>query len=129
VKNYSQQGLVHIAAEHGFDSILVYLCKELDLRSDEVDANRRTPLHLAALHGNLTTASYLVAWGENLNCLDSQGNTPLHLAAASQGYKIVRLFIAKGANKYISNNQNLLAYDVAQQYQNPDILELLVKFI
>ena len=60
-KNANNQGPVHIAADRGFDAVLVYLCKELNLRIDEPDANGLTPLHLAVSHGNATTALLLIA--------------------------------------------------------------------
>ena len=52
---------MHIASEHGFDGILAYLYKELNLNLNETDINKRTPLHLAALNGNITTAMFLIA--------------------------------------------------------------------
>jgi ankyrin repeat protein len=129
VKNCYGEGPAHLAAERGLDAILVYLCKELGLMIDEKDMENRTPLLLAAMHGNATTCAFLIAWKANIQVVDNQGNTCLHLAAASQNYKLVRLFLIKGLDPCIKNIEGSTAYEVANALQSKDIEDLLVFFM
>ena len=47
------------------------------------DSDGRTPLHCAALNGQLETVKWLVQKNSDLLCMqDSDGGTPLHWAAA-----------------------------------------------
>jgi hypothetical protein len=115
-----------LAAERGLDAILVYLHKDLDLGVNELDCEGRTPLHLAAMHGNITTSAFLLAWKAEVNVQDGQGNTCLHLAAAIQSYKLIRLLLIKGADKRVRNESSQTAYQVAKVFQVEDVTELLV---
>jgi len=57
-----------------------------------------TPLHFAAMRGNVTVAGILIAGGADVDANDRYWDqTPLHLAAARGHKDIVELLIAKGA--------------------------------
>ena len=129
LKNLSLQGPLHIAAERGFDSILIYSYKELSLDPNEVDHNKRTPLHIAALNGNIHSSLFLIAWMQDVNAIDSSGNTALHLAANSQSYKIVRNLLLKGATRKIKNDEGKTALDLAIALNSDYIAKLLVIFM
>lgn len=128
IKDHQGQGLVHLAAACGFESILVYLCREIGLGFDDLDNNERTPLHLAALEGQAGTGMLLVAWETDLNKADIEAFTPLHLSALSQCYKLSRNLLICGANPNIKDRNGETALDIAKTRNAIDIINLLVSF-
>lgn len=129
VKNLLGQGPVHIAAERGFDGILVFLCKELLVSPNVLDNDLRTPLHLACINSNESTSMFLIAWGNELNGKDVSGNTPLHFAANSQSYKITRGLLLQGADKTIKNSQGKTPFALSRDAQCGYISKILVRLI
>lgn len=80
---------LHIAAMLGQDEIIQFLvaalCRETKLSPAEVlnaclNGSRRSPLHIAALHGNGSTVSLLVQYGMDMYARDLYGNMAFHLA-------------------------------------------------
>jgi uncharacterized protein len=63
-----------------------------------VDRIGRAPLHYAALEGNESEVSRLIAASANVNAKDDNGWSPLHFAAQASAEKIVVLLIAAGAD-------------------------------
>lgn len=67
------------------------------------DLRDSTPLHWAAFSGSELTLSYIIAWGGDLNDVDSKGLTPLHLAVKSykenRSTKGIKQLLIKGADR------------------------------
>ena len=129
IKNANGKGLVHIAAECGFEYMLAYFCRALKLSYKDTDINGRTPLHIAALEGQTHAAIMLISWEEDINSIDIEGFTPLHLAAISQNYKIARNLLLKKADTTVKDNKNETALDIALNRDSEDIVKLLVTVI
>ncbi|WP_213157530.1 ankyrin repeat domain-containing protein [Parachlamydia sp. AcF125] len=98
----------------------------------------QTPLHLAALRGNVKSAEYLlnqIAEQRELNQQDYQGNTPLHLAVigertafnlAKENYvKIVEALLKKGANLNILNREQKTALMLAFASGSEALIQVL----
>tara|TARA_R110000772_G_scaffold91154_3_gene187622 strand:- start:288 stop:809 length:522 start_codon:yes stop_codon:yes gene_type:complete len=85
-----------------------------------------TPLMLAAYHGNVETATYLVHHGADLNG-ESKYGTPIMAAAIKGNVDILRLLLSGGAdlNKTDSNGTTALLY--ASIFSLNEIAELLLK--
>jgi ankyrin repeat protein len=85
-----------------------------------------TPLMLAAYHGNLETANYLVHNGSDLNG-ESKYGTPIMAATIKGNTDIVRLLLSQGAdlNKTDSNGTTALLY--SSIFSLNEIAELLLK--
>jgi hypothetical protein len=128
-KNKKLEGVVHIAAEAGFDYLLTYFAKDLGIRIDDKDSKNRSPLHLACMKGNYLSASFLVAWGADVKCVDTSGNSPLHLAVLSHNYKLVRLLLIKGSNKNLKNQLGKRPIDIAESSIDKNLKKLLVLII
>lgn len=58
----------------------------------------KTPLHLAAQKGNLTTMAIPIAAGAALDVQSYQGETPLHLAARNMQPEAVEVLLAASSN-------------------------------
>ena len=84
-----------------------------------------TPLMLAAYHGNVQAATYLVAHGAELNG-ESKYGTPIMAAAIKGNKEIVGLLLSQGAdlNKADSNGTTALLY--ASIFSLNDIAEVLL---
>lgn len=57
-----------------------------------------TPLHLAAIRGDLRLVHVLLDSGADINAPDERGNTPLHKAVLQEHHQTVRLLLARGAS-------------------------------
>lgn len=85
---------IHWAAYKGATEI-VSVFQYLGLRTDEPDAFGQTPLHLAAMRGELATVQYLVDELESdVTALDAQRRSPYDLATL-KGYKRVATYLAR----------------------------------
>jgi Ankyrin repeats (3 copies) len=126
ILNKYSQGPVHLAAFYGLESIIVYLCKNLGLSTNDKDFSLRTPLHLAALEGRTNAAILLISLYENVNIVDAEGFTPLHLAVISQNYKIVRNLLIKNAKTDIKDLKGETPLTIAKNHEDASIIKLIV---
>jgi len=126
IKSLSLQSVIHLTAETGLDSLLVYFAKELGTPIDDKDINEKTPLALACIKGHFSTASFLIAWNANVNSVDLHGNSVLHLATLSQCYKLVKILVIKGSCKKAVNSEGKKAIDIAKANYLEDIVGILV---
>lgn len=89
-----EDSAIHWAAYKGATEI-VSVFQYLGLSSDGPDRYGQTPLHLAAMRGELSTVQYLVEeLDSDLDAPDLQGRTPLDLAKL-KGYKRVANYLAR----------------------------------
>ena len=63
------------------------------------DRSGATPLHAAALKGNLAMAELLLAHGAAVDARDGDGLTPLHNAALSGHAEVAALLLDRGADR------------------------------
>ncbi|MCH9632935.1 MAG: hypothetical protein S4CHLAM6_12810 [Chlamydiae bacterium] len=81
-RNLKQETPLHILASNGKSSVdLVKLLIEAKADLNARDANGRTPLHLAALFGDISTLEALLRAGAKVDVIDDIGCSPLLLAA------------------------------------------------
>ena len=62
------------------------------------DGVNKTPLHVAALIGNLEQVKYHIKHGADVNEKSGDGKTPLHYAALSGSREVVKYLVEHGAN-------------------------------
>lgn len=86
--------------------------------------NNDSPLHDAALEGNLDTVKELIANGLDLNAKNKFGNTPLHYASIAGHLKIVKYLLSNGANN-IKSNSGKTPLDFAREKEYVEIVSAL----
>jgi ankyrin repeat protein len=94
------------------------------------DVNQRsilgnTPLHIAAVSGDVREGELLLKSGADPNVHGEYGNTPLHEAVGQRNYQFVKLLLAHGASKDLRNEDGFTPMDVAKVY-NDELLEGLL---
>ncbi len=89
------------------------------------DYSGSTPLHNAAMQGDIWAARTLIDRGADMNAKDSLGYTPLHWAISADKKDLVELLISKGADAAIRNNKGVLPSKFAENAGHADIARLL----
>jgi len=90
------------------------------------DANGQTPLHLAAMHGNSTTVSYLLACGSPVDMLDNWRESALQKAVAHPyGVETVQQLVAHGADVNRTDSAGLTPVVVAFRMKNKRMISCL----
>lgn len=79
--NYQRQTPLHIAAvsTHGVQCLEVLLQNGVKINVQSKD--KRTPLHMTAIHGRFTRSKSLLDAGASSATKDKMQNTALHIAA------------------------------------------------
>lgn len=83
-----------------------------------------TPLHVAAIWGDVGVGRLLLDAGADPNVQGEYGNTPLHEAVEQQQYEFVKLLLARGASKRVQNDDGLTPGDLANKSDDPRLKEL-----
>lgn len=87
-----------------------------------------TPLHLAIINDQENIAKILIESGARISTADTNTNaTPLHMAALYGRLNIASLLIEKGADVNAIMKFNITPLQVATQFNQPKIVELLLK--
>ncbi len=73
-----------------------------------------TPLHIAAVSGDVRVGEILLNAGANPNIRGELGNTPLHEAVGQKQYEFAELLVKHGASKEIQNEDGLTPSDLAK---------------
>ena len=91
--------------------------------------NSNTPLHFAAISGDIDIVQMLLDRGAKVNARNKRGDTPLHNAVKSKKLEIVELLINRGANVNTSNRSNIDPLDVAIQVNAVEIVKFLLSIV
>nr|XP_023013531.1 serine/threonine-protein phosphatase 6 regulatory ankyrin repeat subunit A-like isoform X1 [Leptinotarsa decemlineata] len=85
---------VHCATFSGSDKCLELLVNYFGVKVVHYkDCRGRTPLHLAALHGHMECARYLIEQGAEVQVVDEEGRTPFIAAAQYGQTQIIELLL------------------------------------
>ncbi|MDR1123424.1 MAG: hypothetical protein LBL61_02215, partial [Elusimicrobiota bacterium] len=94
------------------------------------DNDGDTPInwYWGAVGDNIYTIAELLNRGADINSQDNKGGTIFHKNSSYADAKEIELLIQLGADPSIKNNEGRTAYDIAEQYNNIEIRELLKVF-
>lgn len=73
-----------------------------------------TPLHVAALWGDLPLLLDLLSVGAAINAATTEGYTPLHFSVMWGHVDIVQVLLLKGADPLLETNDGLSAFDLTE---------------
>lgn len=108
--------IIRLLLDHGAD---------VDIRGDKPEG--WTPLHIAATHGRLAAAAYLVIRGADLGAKDADGGTALHRPATSGEADMVLWLLDHGAEIEAERNDGNTALALAVLYGKSQAVEVLVQ--
>lgn len=95
----------------------------MDLNIKDIISGR-TPLHYAAISGNLEAMQQLIKLGANLNVACHNANTALHYACDSNQEGAVNILLDSGADISLRNRDNKTAQEIAVDKNITDIISL-----
>ncbi|KAK4701685.1 hypothetical protein P7C70_g4543, partial [Phenoliferia sp. Uapishka_3] len=107
---------LHIAAARGFPDLLELYLSQYSFVLDWVNSRGATPLHTAAMKGEIECATVLIENGAELDVPDLQGNTPIHYASSWGHLPVVKLLIDMDCQHGAKNNDDFTAADYAFRY-------------
>ena len=84
-----------------------------------------TPLHIAAVSGDVRIGTVLLDAGADPNIRGEYGNTPLHEAVGQKQYGFVKLLLARGASKEVRNDDGQTPVDLASMSNDNRLKESL----
>lgn len=70
------------------------------------DSSDRTPLHIAAVNGNLSIINTLIEAGANVNAQDAEGKTPLVKSIECNHDELVEVFVFAGADVNLRDKES-----------------------
>lgn len=94
---------------------------------NEAEAVEFAPLHVAALTGDVRSATELLRGGANVNVLATRRRTPLYLAAAAGRAEVVEVLLRAGADPTIRADNGLRPIDAAQSAGHEQIVHMLTR--
>ncbi|BGP01436.1 Target of rapamycin complex 2 subunit avo2 [Rhodotorula toruloides] len=119
--------VLHIAAANGFVDILELYLSRFAFVLDWVNSRGMTPLHAAALKGQVETAQMLLDYGADINAPDLNGNTPLHYACAWGHLPVMNLLIDFDCDEEPRNNEGFSPAEYAYSFSTQKDFDSLVR--
>ncbi len=105
--------LIHSAIISGNETIVQLL---IDHTADIRDDQGNSPLHLAAIHGDIKVARCLMKNKASLNAIDGHGRTPLMLVAINHQFEIARHLVKFNALLDIQDQNGMTALMIAADH-------------
>lgn len=84
-----------------------------------------TPLHVAAVWGDLDAINLLVDAGADINAIGDRGYTPLHEAVEQGNVQAVKLLLKRGARADIQNEMAMTPMSIAMLKDAEELVQLL----
>ena len=88
-----------------------------------------TPLHMAAMNGDLSAMKALIAAGADPNARDNEGATPLHMAAYASRPKHVQMLLEAGADPLAKTDNGRDAGSMARKVKADETAGVLSLWI
>ena len=120
---------IHDAARTGSGNDVSRLLKADPKQRDARTALGSTPLHMAAMNGDLSAMKALIAAGADPNARDNDGATPLHMAAYASRPKHVQMLLEAGADPLAKTDNGRDAGSMARKVKADETAGVLSLWI
>ncbi len=117
-ENLSGENALMMAAFVGNVKLVNFL---IDVRKANVNKDGWSPIHYAAIRGDLEITTKLINSGATVDALSPNESTALMFACRYGHIRVVKLLLDKGADLSASNNQDLTPIDFARMYNQKEI--------
>lgn len=91
------------------------------------DEQKFTPLHMAALKGNVDYAKFLIKKHANVDARLKDGSTSLFIAAENGYSNFVEILLDNGADANIRGSNDLTPLEIAQKTGKTEVVNILTK--
>ncbi|KAJ6233251.1 ankyrin repeat-containing [Anaeramoeba flamelloides] len=120
--------LIHKAAKEKDQKEVVRILKQNSSEAQTIDKFGRTPLHISAEMGDISTIKILLNYGANINALSFNKNTPLFTAIKKDHIDAVKFLVKKGAEININERADVIlsALHLAVERDNLQIVKYLL---
>ncbi|XP_026785883.3 transient receptor potential cation channel, subfamily N, member 1 [Pangasianodon hypophthalmus] len=120
---------LHLSAQTGSSHLVQLLIKTHQACTDALSLSRQTPLHLAAISGQLDVCNNLLNLGADITATDIHGQTPVHLAAENDHSDIVKFFLKHRAElATLANIEGATCINIAAAKGSVAVIRELLKF-
>ena len=117
-ENNSGENALMMAAFMGNSNLVRFLINQ---RKANVEKEGWSPIHYAAIHGDIEIVSLLINAGATVDALSPNESTALMYACRYGHIRVVKLLLDKGADLSASNLQDLTPIDFARMYNQKEI--------
>ncbi|KAF3912191.1 Ankyrin-2 [Orbilia brochopaga] len=117
--------LLHGAARDRRADITEALCAS-EIPVDMRDRASQTPLHVAAMQGDIASMEVLLKHGANINAIDSRGRTPLFRTVKRHNYQACKFLLEKGADPNVMSKHQQTALYRSIRAGRVDFVKLLL---
>jgi ankyrin repeat protein len=125
VRSISTNAAIHMASYFEYTDVIdIMLNYGIDINI-QTDNRLNTALHVAAWHGKLKSAKYLLLRGANVNAKQVKGGIPLHRAALNGQVDMVDLLLKAGADINCLDKLNRSPIYCAQKNKHKEVEKLL----
>ena len=123
IQDEGGQTILHQAVNAKNQGAISVIIRKGEIPVNVRDSNRNTPLHLAAISGNLDAVNILLDEHASVKAQNLDGNTPLHLAAIRRGNKdVIKALKKKGADLTATNTHKKRPLDIACEHDNAEYI-------
>lgn len=106
--------------------ILKILLEEKDAKPNFTGDTEESPIHIAALQGNIEALYMLLRFGASVNVKDENGITPIFGAAWCGSVEIMKILLSSKAEVQVSDNSGSTPLHVAAMKGNAEIVKMLI---
>ena len=125
--NKEKEDLLHLACENSQISLIKTLLK-CNVNINSMNAEGLSPLHLAAIKGDIEVTKLLINEGADIELKDSKhGSTPLLYACQNGRTKTVQTLLENGADINAKSSNGTRAIHFAAQSGKTVIIQLLLQ--
>ena len=118
--------IFRMESENFYDLSVFQSFTSHETNTGSYDNENFSPLHIAALNGQLAIVKHLISLGENIDCKSINDETPLYAASQNGHLEVVKYLISKGANIDCKTVEYVTPLNIASQKGYLDIVKYLI---